>query len=69
MNGGDLLSLKEILGHSNMKMVERYAHLASAHKRKQVNNLTGKFNIATYMPPEKILTKMTQNEKALRTQH
>ncbi|OVE79605.1 hypothetical protein BVY01_02025, partial [bacterium I07] len=45
MNGGDLLSLKETLGHSNLKMVERYAHLAAAHKRKQVNNLTGKFTI------------------------
>ena len=44
MNGGDLLSLKEILGHSNMKMVERYAHLAAAHKRKQINGLNGKFS-------------------------
>jgi len=31
MNGGDLLSLREILGHSNLKMVERYSHLASAY--------------------------------------
>jgi integrase len=39
MRGGDLLSLKEILGHSTMKMVERYAHLAPSHKRKLINNL------------------------------
>jgi len=45
MNGGDLLALKEILGHSNLKMVERYAHLATAHKRRQINNLNGKFRI------------------------
>ena len=45
MNGGDLLALKEVLGHSNLKMVERYAHLASAHKRRQINNLNGKFRI------------------------
>lgn len=45
MNGGDLLALKEILGHSNMKMVERYAHLAAAHKLRQINNLNGKFRI------------------------
>jgi len=45
MSGGDVLTLKEILGHSSLKMVERYAHLASAHKRKQVNNLTGQFEI------------------------
>jgi integrase len=43
MRGGDLLTLKEILGHSSMRMVERYAHLASAHKRKQVNNLNNLF--------------------------
>jgi len=43
MNGGDLLALKEILGHSTLKMVERYAHLASSHKRRQVNNMKGIF--------------------------
>ena len=43
MCGGDLLTLKEILGHSSMRMVERYAHLASAHKRKQVNYLNSIF--------------------------
>ena len=45
MNGGDLLALKEILGHSDLKMVQRYAHLASSHKRKQINNLSGKFTV------------------------
>ncbi len=39
MSGGDLISLKEFLGHSSLKMVERYAHLASSHKRKLINNL------------------------------
>jgi integrase len=43
MNCGDLMSLKEILGHSNLKMVERYSHLAAAYKRKMINNLNGKF--------------------------
>jgi integrase len=41
MNVGDLLTLKEILGHSSMEMVQRYAHLAAKHKRKQINCLTG----------------------------
>ncbi len=44
MNGGDLLSLKEILGHSSLKMVERYSHFASAYKFRMVNNLNGKFS-------------------------
>jgi site-specific recombinase XerD len=39
MKSGDLLSLKEILGHSSLKMVERYAHLASSHKQNMINNL------------------------------
>jgi integrase len=43
MSGGDLISLKEILGHSSLKMVERYSHLASAYRAKMINNLNGKF--------------------------
>jgi integrase len=43
MRGGDILTLKEILGLISMKMVERYAHLASSHKRRQVNNHAGAF--------------------------
>ena len=44
MNGGDLLSLRDILGHSNLKMVEQYAHLGSVYKRKMINILNGKFS-------------------------
>jgi integrase len=31
MNGGDLYELAKILGHSNIKMTERYAKLAREH--------------------------------------
>jgi hypothetical protein len=31
MNGGDLYELAKLLGHSNIKMTERYAKLGRAH--------------------------------------
>lgn len=33
MRGGSLQALKEILGHSSMTMVLRYAHLSPEHLR------------------------------------
>ena len=37
------MSLKEIGGWSSMKMVERYAHLASGYKGMMMDKLSGKF--------------------------
>jgi len=37
MNGGDLYELAKILGHSNIKMTERYAKLARHHIAKTGN--------------------------------
>jgi len=33
MNGGNILTLKEILGHASLTMTMRYAHLSPAHLR------------------------------------
>jgi hypothetical protein len=55
MNGGDLYELAKILGHSNIKMTERYAKLGRQHIArtgstareiwKQLEGITGKANI------------------------
>lgn len=37
--GGDLLALKAILGHSDLQMVQRYAHLAPEHLRRGIDRL------------------------------
>ena len=39
MNGGDLYELAKILGHSNIKMTERYAKLAKTHIAKTGNTV------------------------------
>lgn len=38
MNGGDILTLQKILGHSTVSMTMRYAHLSSDHLAFAVNN-------------------------------
>ena len=39
MNGMDLTTVKELLGHKSLMMTMRYAHLAPGHKRKAVQVL------------------------------
>jgi len=36
MRGGSLPALMEILGHANIKMTLRYAHLSSGHLRQEM---------------------------------
>jgi len=41
MRGGNLKELQEILGHKDIKMTIRYAHLTQEHKRRAINLLNG----------------------------
>ncbi len=64
MSGGDLISLKEILGHSSLKMVERYSHLASAYKRKMLNRLPEEFSVCPIFAKNQKKEDSYKNSKA-----
>jgi integrase len=39
MNGVDLKTVSELLGHADTRMTERYSHLSPKHKARAVNIL------------------------------
>lgn len=45
MSGVDLNTVRELLGHSDYKMTQRYAHLAPEHKQEAVNRLSQRFRL------------------------
>ena len=52
MNGGDLYELAKILGHSNIKMTERYAKLAKSHIAKTGSTARGMWRLMEAEGPE-----------------
>lgn len=50
MAGADLVTVKELLGHKDLKMTLRYAHLSPAHKRRGVDMLNDRFQTASKLP-------------------
>ncbi|MDD5491202.1 MAG: site-specific integrase [bacterium] len=54
MNGIDLLTVKELLGHKSIEMTLRYAHLSPNHKRRAVELLGAKMceQVDTFWTPE-----------------
>jgi integrase len=66
MAGVDLTTVKELLGHKDIKMALRYAHLAPAHKRKAVNVLDSLLNPAPNCTPT---TNCTITAQEIKSQH
>jgi integrase len=58
MNGVDLATVKELLGHRDIRTTLRYAHLAQDHKRNAIGKIG---NVFTY-----IFTKPAEEEKGSR---
>jgi hypothetical protein len=47
MSGADLMTVKELLGHSSLEMTERYSHLTDYHKAQAVAKLEKSLPFAT----------------------
>ena len=58
MNGVDLATVKELLGHRDIRTTLRYAHLAQDHKRNAIGKIGNVFT--------NIFTKPAEEEKGLR---
>lgn len=57
LQGGDVMSLKEELGHSSVKMTEKYAHLAFP----QVRELHDRVNVLGHIAPQSAARKAACN--------
>ena len=55
MEGADITTMRELLGHKDIRMTLRYAHFSSAHKVKAEDILDNAIN------GETVRTKLTQS--------
>ena len=54
MEGQDITTIKELLGHKTLAMTMRYAHLSPSHKAKAVEVLDGIFNVEEKSTAQKV---------------
>jgi len=52
MSGVDLVTVKELLGHTEITMTMRYAHLVPSHKTAAVNRICNLTQVGTNLAPE-----------------
>ena len=52
MQGVDILTVKELMGHKKLEMTLRYAHLAPSYKTRAVAILDQAFSLAASRPPD-----------------
>ncbi len=52
LSGADLKDVKEMIGHKDLSMTDRYAHLTLTHKRKQQNQLAKYYTDGSAEPQE-----------------
>ena len=50
MNGASLLEIADVLGHKQIQMTKRYAHLCIDHKQKLINSVLGSISDTEYVP-------------------
>lgn len=51
MNGVDLMTVRELMGHKIMNMIQRYAHLSGDHKQRAVSKLDALFSAESVPNP------------------
>jgi site-specific recombinase XerD len=51
MSGVDIVTVKEVLGHSEISMTMRYAHLVPGHKVSAVNRICDLTQVGTNLAP------------------